>query len=205
MLYFVKLIFSFISIISLAACLSSPISEEVAMEPGINKEFIKLLDYEIQNRAFALESMKVAVEYGEGEEDLPFKKAYLALEQLNQKHFAPIAEKYRLEMAPRLWTRTRTQAGLWISALMPETALKVIHSATLKYVTKLQELERLSKQEDKTFFCYVVAQEEVQAAAVGLVLDGEIELATNMLNRFVNDNLVVEFTSGWKKRNFYCG
>jgi len=205
MLYFVKLIFSFISIISLAACLSSPISEEVAMKQGINKEFIKLLDYEIQNRAFALESMKVAVEYGEGEEDLPFKKAYLALEQLNQKHFAPIAEKYRLDMAPRLWTRTRTQAGLWISALMPETALKVIHSATLKYVTKLQELERLSKQEDKTFFCYVVAQEEVQAAAVGLVLDGEIELATNMLNRFVNDNSVVESTSGWKKRNFYCG
>ena len=205
MLYFVKLIFSFISIISLAACQFSPISEETVMEPGFNKEFIKLLDYEIQNRAFALESMKVAVEYGEGEEDLPFKKAYLALEQLNQKHFAPIAEKYRLEMAPRLWTRTRTQAGLWISALMPETALKVIHSATLKYVTKLQELERLSKQEDKTFFCYVVAQEEVQAAAVGLVLDGEIELATNMLNRFVNDNSVVESTSGWKKRNFYCG
>ena len=205
MLYFVKLIFSFISIISLAACQFSPVSEETVMEPGFNKEFIKLLDYEIQNRAFALESMKVAVEYGEGEEDLPFKKAYLALEQLNQKHFAPIAEKYRLEMAPRLWTRTRTQAGLWISALMPETALKVIHSATLKYVTKLQELERLSKQEDKTFFCYVVAQEEVQATAVGLVLDGEIELATNMLNRFVNDNSVVESTSGWKKRNFYCG
>ena len=205
MLYFVKLIFSFISIISLAACLSSPISEEVAMKQGINKEFIKLLDYEIQNRAFALESMKVAVEYGEGEEDLPFKKSYLALEQLNQKLFAPIAEKYQLDMAPRLWTRTRTQAGLWISALMPETALKVIHSATLKYVTKLQELERLSKQEDKTFFCYVVAQEEVQAAAVGLVLDGEIELATNMLNRFVNDNSVVESTSGWKKRKFYCG
>ncbi len=205
MFYLVRFIFTFISIIGIAACQFSPVSEEVVMEKSVHKEFIKLLDYEIQNRAFALESMRVAVEYGEGEEDLPFKKAYLALEQLNQKHFAPIAEKYRLEMAPRLWTRTRTQAGLWISALMPETALKVIHSATLKYVANLQKLERLSKQEDKMFFCYVVAQEEVQAAAVGLVLDGKIELATNMLNRFVNDNPAVEPISGWKKRNFYCG
>lgn len=205
MQYLGKFFFTFISVIGLAACLSSPISEEVAMEQSSNNEFIKLLDYEIQNRAFALESMRVAVEYGSGEEDLPFKKAYLALEQLNQKLFAPIAEKYRLEMAPRLWTRTRTQAGLWISALMPETALKVIHSATLKYVAKLQELERLSKQEDKAFFCYVVAQEEVQAAAVGLVLDGKIELATSMLNRFVYENSVVESTSGRKKKDFYCG
>ena len=200
-----KLIFTLILAIGIAACQINSVSEETVMEPGVNKEFIKLLDYEIQNRAFALENMRVAVEYGEGEADLPFKKAYLDLEQLNQKHFAPIAEKYRLEMAPRLWTRTRTQAGLWISALMPETALKVIHSATLKYVAQLQKLESLSKQEDKTFFCYVVAQEEVQAAAVGLVLDGKIELATNMLNRFVYDNSVVESTSGWKKRNIYCG
>jgi len=191
---FSKIIFTIISIMSLAACQFNPISEEEAVKQGINKEFIKLLDYEIQNRAFALESMKVAIEYGEGDETLPFWVAYLALEQLNQQRFAPIAKKYQLELAPRLWTRTRTKMGMWVSAIMPRTALKAIHSATLKYVAQLQKLERLSQQKDKAFFAYVVEQEEVQAAAVGLVLEGEIELATAMLDSFIADNLMVEPT-----------
>ncbi len=204
MSHFVKLIFIFISIFSIAVCQANPVSEERVMEKSINKEFIKLLDYEIQNRAFALESMKVAVEYGEGKEELPFTKAYLALEKLNQQRFAPIAEKYQLNMAPRLWTRIRTQLGLGISALMPRTSLKVIHSATLKYVAQLQKLERLSQQTDKAFFSYVVAQEEVQAAAVGLVLDGEIKRAANMLNRFIAVNQVADPISG-EEQNLYGG
>jgi len=204
MTHLTKLIFTFISIISIAVCQANPVSEERIMEQSVNKEFIKLLDYEIQNRAFALESMRVAVEYGEGKDDLPFKKAYLALEQLNQQRFAPIAEKYQLDMAPRLWTRTRTQLGLGISALMPETALKAIHSATLKYVAQLQKLERLSQPKDKAFFAYVVKQEEVQAAAVGLVLVGKIWLATKMLNSFVAENQVTESISGGQK-NLYGG
>jgi len=191
---FSKIIFTIISIMSLVACQFNPISEEKAVQQGINKEFIKLLDYEIQNRAFALETMKVAVEKNEGAEELPFLKAYLALELLNQQRFVPIAEHYQLDMAPRLWTRTRTQVGLLATALMPKTSLKAIHAATLKYVAQLQKLERLSQPKDRAFFAYVVEQEEVQAAALGLVLEGKIELATAMLDSFIADNLMVEPT-----------
>ena len=204
MSYIFKLFFILISTVSLAACQFNPVSEEVVMEQKVNKEFIQLLDYEIQNRAFALESMRVAVKDGKDDKNLPFKKAYLALELLNQQRFAHIAEKYQLDMKPRLWTRTRTQIGSWVSALMPRIALKFIHSATIKYVEKLKELESLSQQNDKDFFAYVVAQEEVQATAVGLVLAEKNWLATNMLNKFVSDNSVAKSISGGK-RNLHGG
>ncbi len=195
----VKLMFIVMSIMSIAVCQANSVSEDGKMNKSVNKEFIKLLDYEIQNRAFALETMKVAVEKSEGAEELPFLKAYLALELLNQQRFSPIAEQYQLDMAPRFWTRTRTQVGLLATALMPKTSLKAIHAATLKYVPVLQKMERLAQQKDKTFFAYVVEQEEVQAAAVGLVLDGKVWLAAKMLNSFVADNQVAEPISGGEK------
>ncbi len=157
-------------------------------DKNVSEKFINLFDSEIQNRAFALASMKEFVSSGEANPSLDFFKAYLGLEQLNQRRFLPIADKHQLSIEPRWWTRTRTQLGLWMSGLMPETSLSIIHKATIKYVAQLQELEELSPEQDKAFFAYVVAQEQVQADAMGLLLSGDAEQGTTLLTQFVHEN-----------------
>jgi len=161
-------------------------NQVISAQPD-NKAFIELFDYEIQNRAFALNSMKTAAESSTNPA-LPFFKAYLALEQLNQNHFSPIAKKHQLNMAPRWWTRTRTTLGLWGSALFPDIGLKVMHRVTVKYIPQLEALEDLSSAEDKKFFSYVVAQEQAQADASNLLLKGNIAQAAALLNNFVLQN-----------------
>jgi hypothetical protein len=121
---------------------------------------------------------------------LTAKKAYLALENLNQQRFAPVAKKYHLDMGLRLWTRTHTQVGLWVTALMPETAMKTIHKATVKYVDQLQNLEQLAPQKDKYFFAYVVVQEKAQADAVGLLIAGKQDSGITLLSNFITANSV---------------
>jgi hypothetical protein len=157
-------------------------------DKNVSERFINLFDSEIQNRAFALASMEEFVSSGGDDPRLDFFKAYLGLEQLNQRRFAPVADKHQLSIEPRWWTRTRTQLGLWMSGLMPETSLKIIHKATVNYVAQLQELESLSPEQDKAFFAYVVAQEQVQADAMGLLLSGDPEQGTALLAQFVEDN-----------------
>jgi len=157
-------------------------------DKNVSEEFINLFDYEIQNRAFALDSMEAFVNSSEANPKLDFFKAYLGLEQLNQRRFLPVAGKYQLSMEPRWWTRTRTRLGVLMSGLMPETSLTIIHKATIKYVAQLQELEKLSTEQDKAFFSYVVEQEQVQADAVGLLLSGDAEQGTALLTQFVVEN-----------------
>lgn len=164
-----------------AAAINNEMGDEV---------FIELLDYEIQNRAFALDSIVTLVKGGEQSNSLLFFRAYLKLEQLNQQRFTPIAKKYQLDMAPRWWTRRRAQLVVWTAALLPETLFKTMHKATVKYVARLQELERLSPDHEKAFFRYVVAQEQAQASALGLLVAGKPEQATAILIEFVKQNQI---------------
>ena len=181
----VRLLAILITLVSISACQANSVSKE-----SVSEEFIQLFDYEIQNRAFALDTMKALVEDGEPSETLIFFKAYLALEQLNQQRFTPVSDKYQLEMQPRWWTRTRTQLGLWVTALMPQISLTTIHKATMKYVDQLQSLEQLAPQEDKSFFAYVVAQERAQADAVRFLIAGEQDKGITLLNNFITANSV---------------
>jgi len=153
-----------------------------------NKAFMKLFNYELQNRAFALMAMENSVVSRKGEADETFWQAYLALERLNQKKFAPYAEKYGTTMEATFYTKLRTSLGGFVGGLFPETAMKAMTKATIKYVAKLEELETLAPQEDKAFFRYVVLQEQAQADAMVLFTEQKIEQAAAVLAGFVAVN-----------------
>ncbi len=190
-----KLIFIFITTISLSLLASGSTEKTQDMSEAIDivsnhydDEFIRLFDYEIQNRAFARNGLEAAVRKNRGDKALPFNQAYLSLEMLNQERYRPMAQKYQLDMAPRWWTQMRTSLGEVASTLMPETSMTAIHKATLKYIPKLEQLARLAPADDKAFFDYVVAQEKAQADAMGLFLSGSPEQAATLLNTFVRNN-----------------
>lgn len=164
----------------ITSCGTAPESDS-----AMNQEFLEIFDYEIQNRAFALNSFKAILADDSENPQRAFYEAYLALELANQKKYGPVAKKYDLNMKPRWWTRTRTKLGLIAGNLFQDSLMKVMHNATVKYVGKLQRLEQLAPDEDKPFFVYVVAQEQAQADAIGFLIDGKLEKAAKTIDDFV--------------------
>ncbi|MDG1707280.1 MAG: hypothetical protein P8H03_00885 [Emcibacteraceae bacterium] len=152
---------------------------------AMNEEFLEIFDYEIQNRAFALNSFEAILADDAENPHRAFYEAYHAMEIINQKKYGPFAKKYNLDMAPRWWARTRTSLGLTVGKLFQGSLMKVMHNATIKYVGKLERLEQLAPEEDKLFFTYVVAQEQTQADAIGFLIDGDLDKAVARINDFL--------------------
>jgi hypothetical protein len=166
--------------IVISGCGTAPESDNV-----VNQEFIELFDYEIQNRAFALNSFEAILADDAENPHRAFYEAYYAMELINQKKYAPVAKKYGLGIEPRWWTRTRTNLGLLVGKLFQDSLMEIMHNATVKYVGKLQRLEQLAPDEDKAFFNYVVAQEQTQADAIGYLIDGKADKAATRIDDFV--------------------
>ena len=159
---------------------------EGAVNKDSREQFLQLFDYEIQNRAYALNTISGQLEIVETAELKRFYNAYLALEHLNQQLYSPIAKMYQLEMSPRWWTRTRTQLGLWLAAMRSDiSTLKFYHKIASSYLEQLQTLENLAPEESREFFAYVLAQEKVQADSLGLVVEGQVLAAAELLDDFV--------------------
>ena len=148
-------------------------------------QFIKLLTYEIQNRAFALGSVSGSVKTRAGKPDEKVWIAYLSLEQLNRKKYQHVAEKHSISQSATFFTDIKTRLGGVFGSLFPKTAVNIIKHATIAYVEKLEELEKLAVTEDKAFFRYVVLQEKVQAQALTLLSEGNTEQAAAVMEAFV--------------------
>lgn len=151
-----------------------------------NKRFMKLLKYEVNNRMMAFISMGKLADKQKGKAAGPFWQAYVELEDLNQKIYAPIAKQYGLSM--EVTFGQRFAAGLWLgfSALFPEFALRSISESTIKYVSDLEEMERLApKSDDKAFYRYVVDQEKVQSDGMVLVREGKEAEAARIMADFL--------------------
>jgi len=148
-------------------------------------EFLDLLEYEIQNRVYAYSATQKAAESAENGPMKQYWQAYHALEQLNQERYQPIAEQYGISMEPTLKTRFKTRSSKLLLSLFPEYLFKKIHQATLVYIEKLKRLKALAQPEEHAFFEYAVQQEQAQADAFALVIDGKPEQAGALLMVFV--------------------
>ena len=150
-----------------------------------NPRFIKLLTHEIQNRAFAFKSIRQYAKARAGKPDEKIWSAYFALEQLNQKKYQPVAEKFGISQEATFVTNTKTcLVGVFLS-LFPQTAINGVKDATIDYLAQLEELETLASSEDSVFFRYVVLQEKVQAQAITLFTEGKADKATDVIEVFV--------------------
>lgn len=181
----------FLPLALLLSCfLATPVNavDKQVVTTAIAPQFIKLLTYEIQNRAFALNSVGRFIEDRADEPDEKVWRSYFALEQLNRRKYRPVAEKFGIPQDATLITDARTWIGGVFFGLFPETATRIIRGATVSYVEKLEELERLAGSEDKEFFRYVVMQEKAQADALALLANGEAERAAAVI-----DAVVVKF------------
>lgn len=159
-----------------------------------HEEFLSLLDYEAQNRAFAHRSVNNMAKKTATEETGPFWQAYADLEGLTKQRYKPFLAKYDIAADARWTTRLRGWAGGVVGGLFPETSLSVMQQATVAYVPKLQRLAEIApkgsdsveRAENKKFFVFVVEQEKVQAEALRLFSQGRVTQAAAHIAGFVN-------------------
>jgi len=150
--------------------------------------FLDGLQYELNNRAFARASMtKLANEPSNGHTQA-FFRAYLALENLNQQKYEPIAHKYDLSVNDGV-VALKIYGARAASWMFSEKMLSVLTDATIAYVEKLRTLRDLAPADDRAFFEYVIAQEQAQADALQHARDGRFDLGAKVLEDFVADHL----------------
>jgi len=181
-----QLITCFSAVLTFSAFQAVSVGNESNTELERQSQFVKLLDYEIQNRAFALNTMQTFLAEKEGSSESQFWRAYLALEKLSRQKYQPVAATYKIDQEPRFFTRVKIFWGVRAMKWFPFISLKTIHSATVKYIAKLKVLQALAKPDEADFFVYVVMQEKVQAESMGLMVSGEQQQAIELLSKFVN-------------------
>lgn len=150
-----------------------------------NPRFIKLFNYEVQNRIYALQSVSRIAEARSQKQDGAFWKTYQDLENYNQKAYLPIATHYGIDTNTSWLTYIKIHGSRLLASLFPQSAQKSIRDATVAYVNKLEEMERLAPEQHQLFFRYVVEQEKVQAQGLALLTKGKIDEATAVLSDFL--------------------
>ena len=148
----------------------------------------KIFQYEINNRAFAYQSISSLKEEMKNSEQAAFWRAYFELETLNKPLYEKMAAEY--ELTPdKLLVGVKTFVTNIAFALFPKKMMSIMTDATIEYVEKLKQLPRLSKEEHKEFFTYVVLQENAQANALLHAREGEYDLAAELLENFVQKHI----------------
>lgn len=156
-----------------------------AVADSNTERFTSLANYEIQNRAFALDYTKRSSEHWGNKDVKRFWAAYYELELINQKKYQNFAEKHNLDMEATTMTDIKTSSIRGLSRVAPEWTLEFITKATEKYIGDLEEMRRLGPAEDKRFLSYVVEQEYVQIQALKLASTGQPREGTQVLSSYI--------------------
>lgn len=173
-------------IFALLGLLHSQSSDGAGTETVNTERFIKLFRYELQNRAFAYGAIKHVVAKPDKVKNIGFWEAYFALENYNKTCFGPVAKSYHLSTEPGRLTQIRASMSAWLVRVSETYSIGIIHNATKKYVSQLEELKQLAT-DDHDFFEYVVEQEKIQLEAMRLVLGGEPEEAEKLIHDFIGE------------------
>ena len=174
-----------VAVFFLVCCQSIEGASANSMEIEKQEEFVKLFDYEVQNRALALISLQNLSKDEENPVKKEFWDAYLALECLNQKRYQPFANKYSITQEPKFMASLKASLLVKANDWFPSYIWETIHDAGSKYVEKLEEMATLADEDDKDFFSYVVSQERVQVEAIRLMINGKVQQAVELLSDFV--------------------
>ncbi|WP_372747210.1 hypothetical protein [Litorivivens sp.] len=149
-------------------------------------EFLKLFEYEVQNRLMAYNGNLGMVKRKLEPEVLRWYQSYLAFETLNQERYTPVAEKFGISTAPNFKTKMEVFVGALVLRILSElSVLRYMCKETEAYVADLERLRDIAPEEDREFFDYVVAQEVMQVETLKLRLEGNPQKATEVIDKFV--------------------
>ena len=144
--------------------------------------YLNALQGEINNRAVAAYVVPALAKRMQGSSKGSFWAAYTSLERYQQPAYQ--AQQQRFRMSPSGFNRWfKGNASLLAAYFHHEWFVEKLAGATSGY---LQSLKAVSvPEEHKTFWDYVIAQEEVQVNAMKLASEGRYRQAASLLNNFI--------------------
>lgn len=175
-----------LSVPGVSACSSSRTPVQAQSDEEVREQFLSLFDMEVQNRAYGLISAERALKRASTEGDKIFLGTWLDWERFLKDRYAPYATKYGLSQEPR--SKAKIEAGLGLFAagvLSDRSMMEFMLNETIKYTEKLEELEKVSPEEDRAFFQFVVTQERTQIEALRIRAEGRHQEAADVLREFM--------------------
>ncbi|MEO1170849.1 MAG: hypothetical protein AAFX94_02195 [Myxococcota bacterium] len=176
----------FLPLFVFSACASSSAQGDSLNDSERQEKFLELFEMEVQNRAFALLSAERGLENATSDGDKIFLGAWLDWERFLKERYAPYAKKYGLTQEPETGAKMQANLAVVGQALLPDSkVMNLMLDNTISYVEKLRELERVSPEEDRAFFAFVVEQEEAQVDALRLRVDEDYQGGADVLRNFM--------------------
>ena len=154
-----------------------------------NAQYLKLLEHEVQNRAFALLGCEIMNARVSEPDDVAFYDAWLAFEEHLKERYAPVAKRYGFSQEPSWSAKLQARfAGVVAKIMSENTVLKTMITQTVDYIGKLEEMERLAPESDREFAAYVVKQERIQPDVMRHRVDGRSGEGVRILRDFVAEH-----------------
>ena len=181
----VSFVFSVASLLIFSACASSGTQGGKLTEEERSKRFTELFEKELQNRAFALRAAERSLAAVSSEDDRLFLGTWVEWEQFLKRAYAPYAKKYGLSQEPGVGAEMRAKLGGIGAGISTDSVYELMLDQTISYMENLRELERVSPEEDRAFFIFVVKQEEKQIEALRFRVKNEYKKGADVLREFM--------------------
>jgi hypothetical protein len=137
----------------------------------LSKEFIHGIDYELQNRAFALKAITRIAQRVQGTPEHIFWSSYERLEKFNTPRYATYAKKLGLDPSPSFFTKAKALTVSSTPSVLLDELLKLVYSKTKVYMEDLKNVRALGPEDDNQFLDYMIAQEQVQIELMELAIN----------------------------------
>lgn len=146
--------------------------------------FRAALARELDNRALARQVVGALAEHHRGTPQGRFWAAYVTLEAYNAPRYAPVAARHDL-LGGGLLVSLKGWGSILFASLFPERFLTMLAEGTGKYLAAMRAVAAPANAEDAAFLQYMIAQESVQASALGHAAARRFDVAAGALQGFV--------------------
>jgi hypothetical protein len=168
-----------LSLICATAMANPDITTTVDLKP-----FKTTMQGELTNRATARYAIAAITARDLEQDAKQFWHSYAALEALNQVRYAPVAAELQLKpSALSAWLKGRS-ASLYYR-FFPESMLKTMAKSTDSYYRELSDVTAKVAAQHRTFYMYVLEQEQAQVEALALAAAGKYREASVRLDEFI--------------------
>lgn len=150
-----------------------------------SQQFLNGINYELQNRAFALIAIARIANRVQGTQEYIFWSAYESLERFNTPHYFAYAEKLGLDATPSFLTKAKASLISSTPSFLLDELLKLVYAKTKVYLEDLKQVHAQGTEADREFLDYMLAQEQVQIELMELAIKKQYREISPKIDHFI--------------------
>lgn len=117
--------------------------------------------------------------------------SYHKLEEFSRPQYERVAKVFEIELLDKFFILIKSRVICWLPDCVIPLILTGLRKRTVAYVERLRWLAEIGPAEEREFFEYMVRQELLQVKLMDLALGNEYQLASHLVERFINQESAV--------------